>query len=308
MANAAGLSQARSRRKSLLFNPITNDTEALCRNNALCNLSKDAVVIKRSIDVEYIDHLIVVDHSRRQTVLSIRGTYSVSDVLTDIDVVPTDFCGGIAPVGFAKMASNLWKESGSALRLVPQGYELLIVGHSLGGAIAMLLTMKVLHEDLLPENKTIHCHAYGAPMVFTGNNETLQRVSPHITAYVHQDDAVTFLSGFSLRQLSAEVAVVDIARQKLSWSQLIKTIFSGRPSPELQQALADAPDLEPIPNMLPFQWPAKRVIWLRHADGGSDYEAVVCDPKLLANRRLLLTDSMVSDHLPIKYEAALSEA
>jgi hypothetical protein len=99
--------------------------------------------------------------------LSIRGTATTQDVVTDIRAMPvpfpqqqddddeynTDTCApdadewtsvfrgrGLALCGMAGAALNLFRENADTLiYLAQQGYKIRIVGHSLGGGVAALL-------------------------------------------------------------------------------------------------------------------------------------------------------------------------
>ena len=89
-----------------------------------------------------------------------------------------------------------------------------------------------------------------------------------------------------------------------------------------QSKLIDRPEY--TPDMTQFQWPAKHAIWLRREEMGkttraaswwSDnnttgiYRAFAYQPeRLLRERGLLLSSTMISDHAGAGYEAALREA
>ena len=108
--------------------------------------------------------------------LSIRGTATIQDVVTDIRATPVPFPqqeeeegnlknessssqtldeewtsvfkgSGLALCGMAGAASNLFRETAdSLLYLALNGYKIRIVGHSLGGGVAALLGILVLRH------------------------------------------------------------------------------------------------------------------------------------------------------------------
>ena len=116
-----------------------------------------------------------VSCTKHPACLSVRGTTSIQDVVTDIRAVPvpfpqeeeeeateytTDhaFCDndewtevfrgkGLASCGMAGAALNLFKENADSLaHLARNGYRIRIVGHSLGGGVATLLGILISHH------------------------------------------------------------------------------------------------------------------------------------------------------------------
>eukprot|EP00978_Attheya_sp_CCMP212_P023827 scaffold73827_cov52-Attheya_sp.AAC.1 len=111
-------------------------------------------------------------HSRQKIAcLTIRGTATIHDVVTDIRAMPvpfpevdpdassesTDTCEddwtpifrghGLALCGMAKASANLFRENIDTLLLLAQkGYRIRITGHSLGGGVAALLGALVLRH------------------------------------------------------------------------------------------------------------------------------------------------------------------
>ena len=107
--------------------------------------------------------------------LSVRGTTSIQDVVTDIRAVPVPFpqeeeeeateytvddlfCDddewtsvfrgkGLASCGMASAALNLFRENADSLaHLARNGFRIRIVGHSLGGGVATLLGILMSHH------------------------------------------------------------------------------------------------------------------------------------------------------------------
>uniref|UniRef100_A0A7S2XR53 sn-1-specific diacylglycerol lipase n=1 Tax=Attheya septentrionalis TaxID=420275 RepID=A0A7S2XR53_9STRA len=111
-------------------------------------------------------------HSRQKIAcLTIRGTATIHDVVTDIRAMPVPFpevdpdapsesndtCEddwtpifrghGLALCGMAKASANLFRENIDTLLLLAQkGYRIRITGHSLGGGVAALLGALVLRH------------------------------------------------------------------------------------------------------------------------------------------------------------------
>jgi predicted lipase len=219
MVNAVGTTCTTKRisRTSLFMRPVKSFSETLVRFNGLRQDSVEVLVDNPGCDTQYTQHSLLLDHARREAVLSIRGTWPIADFLTDLDIQQESFCGGYAHKGFSNsMAENTWNLLEETITAqIPDDYRLIIVGHSMGGAVAALLTMKILHDNKLP-GKQLSCHAFGAPAVFAAGDETgektLKLVRPHITNYIHQDDCVSCLQSLTLRKTNAALCLMDRTR------------------------------------------------------------------------------------------------
>jgi len=170
--------------------------------------------------------------------LSIRGTATIQDVITDIRQVPVPFPGqeasdvcatirekddewtsifrgqGVALCGMASAAVNLYDEHIDSIRyFVSRGYRIRVVGHSLGGGVATMIGMLIMrelerHEDysrLLrakeseEETSLLHVYAYGTPSCV--DVKLAESVDPFVTTVVLHDDVVPRLTPASCRAL-----------------------------------------------------------------------------------------------------------
>lgn len=114
--------------------------------------------------MDVLRHLVVVDHSKKALVFAIRGTFSISGIISDwvsfcgtykvssalsgVVVVDFDaitdmslsytapFCGGVGHVAMSEVASKMWDLTKdrvlAKLKTLPSDYEVVITGHSLG--------------------------------------------------------------------------------------------------------------------------------------------------------------------------------
>lgn len=166
--------------------------------------------------------------------LSIRGTATINDVITDIRQTPVPFPNinfghggsekddgdwttidrgqGVALCGMASAASNLFYEHiDSILNFVKQGYRVRIVGHSLGGGVATMIGVLVLRhlEELGYSNHTdgstadnkklLKVYAYGTPSCFDA--KLADSVRSFVTTVVLHDDVFPRLTPTSCRGL-----------------------------------------------------------------------------------------------------------
>ncbi|KAL7312382.1 hypothetical protein PS15m_008145 [Mucor circinelloides] len=148
-------------------------------------------------------YYVALDRPRRAIVLSIRGTWSLYDAITDLVCEYMPWKGGLVHSGM--LASAQWFYT----NIIPQifryihhhGDELdsfIITGHSLGGGTASLLTMMVAdHIDELRDlagnpNFEMHCYNYAPSAV--SSPDLGKKYKEYIHSFVCQDDVVGRLS------------------------------------------------------------------------------------------------------------------
>ncbi|KAF9325225.1 hypothetical protein BG006_011273 [Podila minutissima] len=145
-------------------------------------------------------YYVALDRATNSIVLAIRGTMSAFDTLTDLVCEYQQWKGGLVHGGMKTSADWFMNH------LVPQlvAYiakhkvsALNIVGHSLGGGTASILTMMLLdhqHEfqSMLNGNFRIQCHAF-APACSV-SKDLADKYRNHIRCYVYEDDIVSRLS------------------------------------------------------------------------------------------------------------------
>ncbi len=144
--------------------------------------------------------VVFVDHSKKSVVVVVRGTFSISDVLIDIDTECEDFVDARIPQGFTRSAREVVSKSGycinSALSDNP-GYGLVITGHSLGAAVAEVLTLGFrIDEEMkehIPHGTNVECVALAPPPLVSGRQLPFE-VRQDIHIYINQHDCVPRLS------------------------------------------------------------------------------------------------------------------
>eukprot|EP00521_Asterionellopsis_glacialis_P008592 CAMPEP_0195285420 /NCGR_PEP_ID=MMETSP0707-20130614/3258_1 /TAXON_ID=33640 /ORGANISM="Asterionellopsis glacialis, Strain CCMP134" /LENGTH=503 /DNA_ID=CAMNT_0040344909 /DNA_START=249 /DNA_END=1760 /DNA_ORIENTATION=- len=302
-----------NRMSSSSFN--SSDEEFICLHTGVPD-PKDIVVA----DMEYggstdsLRHMVVVDHERKAIVLAIRGTFSISEIVTDLEGYGVPFCGGEAHAGMAKMARAVWNQANEAVlasfKNVPHSQEydqLIVTGHSLGAGVACLITVMLHHEKLLPPHIHAKCFAYAPPPVFHPL-EVAQSACDNTVAFVHNSDVVPSLSVNSIRRLFAILSDLDDANKHLRWYQKLEVYFGVVIPGRLMETVAKSrtKPLPPVKGAPVMAIPAKTIVWLKEQTEGSEiFTPLACDPIKFAEWGIYIDNQkMIGDHFPAMYEHA----
>ncbi|MED6192527.1 hypothetical protein PIB30_011058 [Stylosanthes scabra] len=182
---------------------------------------------------------IIVDHEMRCILLLIRGTHSIKDTLTAVtgSVVPFHHSvvhqGGVSDLvlGYAHggmLAAARWIAKLStpclleALSHYPS-YNVKIVGHSLGGGTAALLTY-ILREQKALSITTCVAFAPAACMTW----ELAESGNGFITSVINEADLVPTFSAASLDDLRSEVmasAWINDLRTQIQQTRILSTVY-----------------------------------------------------------------------------------
>eukprot|EP01138_Halocafeteria_seosinensis_P000523 gb/GECG01000537.1/.p1 GENE.gb/GECG01000537.1/~~gb/GECG01000537.1/.p1 ORF type:complete len:711 (+),score=90.67 gb/GECG01000537.1/:1-2133(+) len=168
-------------------------------------------------------HWLVVDHSHKAIVLSIRGTATAADALTDAVSRNKGFIDGSeAHEGFAVSAHALYASMFSSEGLCLhkwlskfQGYKLVLCGHSLGGGVAILLCALIYHfrslhtsalgsehaRDVPLYGVEVTCYAYGPPPVMAPASKYPADAVENTFVFINGEDCVPRMSLRSVRDL-----------------------------------------------------------------------------------------------------------
>ena len=163
------------------------------------------------------------DHDKNWVVLSVRGTVSDKDTLTDLAAEPTPFCAsveeGAAHSGMVKCTEFVLRHPVLQQALADYcakypAYRVVVTGHSLGGAVATMFSISMRERAAeMPASDPdalwmarVECFAFGPPP--TVNGPVLEKVNPrdYITSVVCGMDAVPRVSLTNLERLAREVA------------------------------------------------------------------------------------------------------
>lgn len=171
-----------------------------------------------------LDHFIVVDHDPKAVVLTIRGTWGLDDVLTDLACEYENFeihgSSYKAHHGILRCARSMIRQNSRVLNTIKTAmegmgpeYGLIICGHSLGGGVGALLSILLTvydtdvddfvtsEQSMLPPGRRVHCFTYGCPPTIS---EQLRLVTERlITSVVYGCDIVPSLSLGMLQDFQA---------------------------------------------------------------------------------------------------------
>lgn len=157
---------------------VINDNCCMCNYGALQKMlpAGDIEVIYATyhVDVGETPFLVAVDYTKQKIVISIRGTLSMKDILTDLnaegeclplDPPREDWLGHKGMVQAAVYIKNKLEEENLITRALEHNvergsskFDLVIVGHSLGAGTAAILA--ILLRSRYP---TLTCFSYSPP-------------------------------------------------------------------------------------------------------------------------------------------------
>jgi len=268
-------------------------------------------------DSNHLRHMVVVDHEHEKVVLSIRGTFSLEEIVIDVAAFSREFCGGEAHSEVATMAERVWTVAGPKVQTVLEenpGYELILTGHSLGAGAACLVTILVQNKRLLPKDQKIRCFAYASPPVFTPL-ELAPKSVESTTNFVHENDVVPFLSIQKVRKLFSSLHAVDLhAHAHMSKKERYKVVLgASEPPKDLIASVLEAEGKRLVPKQgAPTLYiPAQNTVWLKESSNENDeensgavYRYDLSNAREMSQREIRVYPDMFVDHFPARYEYA----
>ncbi|XP_054803454.1 uncharacterized protein LOC129306745 isoform X3 [Prosopis cineraria] len=212
-----------------------DNAAGIARNSML----RESNVLKfvKSSSVMRPGYYIGVDTRKKLVIFCIRGTQTVSDLITDV-VSSSDgevtFEGYSTHFGTAESARwFLYHEIGTIRQCLEKhkGFRVRLVGHSLGGAIASLLAI-MMHrrssKELGFSPDIVSAIGFGTPPCVSA--ELAESCSSYVTTVVMQDDIIPRLSVASLTRLRNEILQTDWMSmiEKEDWKSVIDLVTNAK--------------------------------------------------------------------------------
>eukprot|EP00906_Rhabdomonas_costata_P002005 RCo003151 len=198
--------------------------------------SSDVLFVDMENDVYRPAYILAIDHKWRSVVVAFRGTSSVHDALTDASfkMITAEF----RHLGSLRVSEGFWKASknskekldsrgrlAAALRANP-GYALVLTGHSLGGAVAMLVGL--LYHVELGGAHPVRCYAFSPPPAFSEADYTspaLATLRTLTVSCVRGDDLVPrFCFRSLMRWKDRIIRAVGYCRQP-KWRVVLELVY-----------------------------------------------------------------------------------
>jgi predicted lipase len=160
-------------------------------------ISRDDIVKANwSSSLYYPAYVIALDHGTQNIVISVRGTMSVQDIITDINNLNVDFTDGRVHGGINRAAKNVYNDIiESLVNLMTddkyKNYGFRFVGHSLGAAVVSIIT-HIFFEDYSSMISKTKTYCYGCPPIFSEN--IAEKWSSNIITIVNNKDIIPRLS------------------------------------------------------------------------------------------------------------------
>jgi len=182
-------------------------------------------------------YILTRDESLQAIVLAVRGTHSFKDAFTSLTGASkphhvVDSNGVVLGYShFGMLAAARWLKAQvmdqlEAALLANPGYKLYLVGHSLGGGTAAMLTMMLRESGGVFSDAT--CTTIACPACMT--LELAKSCSGYVTTVVHGADVIPTISPGSADALRDEVARSSWGtdfRQDLRSSSIVRAVESG---------------------------------------------------------------------------------
>lgn len=178
-------------------------------------------------------HMVFLDHVSKSIVVAIRGTASLSDIMTDLYIDTKLFLGKYqAHRGIALSAEGMLEsiieaiETGRRKRSgVYSDYDIVVVGHSLGAGTASCLGLLLSKKDYF-----ITVYAYGSPPIVSDVMKECHSYHqyPHVKDpaqkckihnFVNHEDIVTRSSKHEMANMMTQLAMLD----RLPWNAAKRT-------------------------------------------------------------------------------------
>ncbi|KAJ3388625.1 NAD-dependent protein lipoamidase sirtuin-4 [Entophlyctis sp. JEL0112] len=293
--------------------------------------------------IEPITHYISLDREAGVVVISLRGTLSLSNLIVDLKFDYVEYKGHKMHAGMLHSAQVLWNKKSNFFKSVKRAlienptFGVVIVGHSLGGAVATLLGFEWSAPNMmpnpptpwctsmtsgLPPNRPIHCYSYGSPCVVDYSLSV--QMKGLVTAIINNTDMIPTISVGLVRDLkTVTFHLLDPVNKGLSEKIIARTLglkAAGRNPTEEEEDFFFGVISELRASMRNDRlYPGGIVYWVCHTKVATketigDGQAEVTKSHVVLRRcedvkeichEPVFSPFMISDHIPKSYEDCL---
>ena len=206
-----------------------------------------------------------------------------------------------------KLIDNHFKQT---LEKFPD-YQIIVTGHSLGAAVAAILTIWWATE--YGEKINIHAFCYGCPPVLS--IDLAKKYSQYITTFINGNDCIPYLSYGSVDDLKFKLLQI-LEQSPGFFGRIFQACHIGNPfklSNDTVKKMENFFNTPAIPKIIPIEnpnnmqrlWVPGEIIHL--CQKNKDTALInILEPAQLSN--IYLTNGMFKDHMPDQYEYALNSA
>ncbi|GAB6027250.1 hypothetical protein CHUAL_001535 [Chamberlinius hualienensis] len=277
--------------------------------------------------VYQVPFYVALDHQEKAIVIAIRGSWTVRDLLTDLNAEcePLQFenapSESVAHRGMLKAATYVYDRLNNK-RVIEEAldshpdYNIIAIGHSLGAGVAALLGL--LMRAQYPQ---IRCYLYSPPGGLV-STEVAMLSEQFMMSVILGCDFIPRLGIATMENLKSSLIDVlcscDKPKYKVLASGLWKVFF-----PEEEELIEDPERIPMVRGSFntsyhtincgrsaPALYAPGRILHLVRSNTHSEEETVVyaCWRKASFFDRILITPCMWTDHLPISLSKALDSA
>jgi len=274
-----------------------------------CGIStNDIIVASWKSKLMTPGYFLAVDHKTQSIVLAIRGSFEIKDAIPDLIANKTEFLEGSTHNGLLRASLNVKKEIDENFKQLKNkypNYQIILTGHSLGAAVAAIITTLLLEE--YAQNIKLHAYCFACPAIFT--YDLALQYKNYITTFIYNDDCIPRLSYDSMETLKHKIINVinhnksfklRIVQTLIKWGFCSENSFPNiKPVICLQKINFEEPEI--ILNLLP----PGQIIYMYKDDDNKLKIEKSCQ-NLFSH--VVVSQRMLFDHFPDEYEKVLNEA
>ncbi|GER55193.1 alpha/beta-Hydrolases superfamily protein [Striga asiatica] len=212
-----------------------DNAAGLARNSMI--REKNVIKFVKNSSVLRPGYYIGIDTRRKLVILGIRGTHTVYDLITDIissgheDITTEGYSTHFGTAEAARWFLNHEMDTIRKCLDKHKGFRLRLVGHSLGGATASLLAIKLKKKSMKElgfSPDIISAIGYATPPCVS--KDLAESCYDFVTTIVMQDDIVPRLSVSSLTRLRNEIVETDWESvfSKEDWKGVIDLVANAK--------------------------------------------------------------------------------